>query len=132
MPVLLFGLNAQTPDTLIRAVLTEQTAAWNNNDLPRFTSTYAERCTLVGQDISTVTRAEVLAHYREKYPSRASMGHLTFSGLQVTMLDDRNAIAVGHWHLDRDSSAGGAVGGVFSLVLQNKNGAWLIILDHTS
>jgi ketosteroid isomerase-like protein len=125
-------LVAQSPDSPISAALTEQTAAWNNADLPRFVATYAEHCTLVGKDITQVTRAEVLSHYRHNYPSAARMGHLTFSALQVTMLDERNAIAVGHWHLDRDSASGGPTGGVFSLVFQKEHGVWGIILDHTS
>ncbi|MCU1294574.1 MAG: hypothetical protein JWP08_3424 [Bryobacterales bacterium] len=125
-------LNAQTPETLISAALVEQISAWNKADLPRFAATYAEHCTLVGKDITQVTRAQVLAHYTQNYPSPAKMGHLTFSRLNITMLDERNAIAVGHWHLDRDPASGGPVGGVFSLVFQKQNDAWVIILDHTS
>ena len=125
-------LNAQSPDAGVKAALTEQTAAWNKADLPRFAATYAGHCTLVGKTISQVTRAEVLAHYQEKYPSIAKMGHLTFANLQVSVLDDRHATAVANWHLDRDAVSGGPVGGVFSLVLQKENGVWMIILDHTS
>ena len=125
-------ISSETPEALIRSALDEQVAAWNQGDLPRFVTTYAEHCTLVGVQISHVTRSEVLAHYREKYPNRARMGRLTFSGLEVTVLDAGNAMAVARWHLDRSSDAGGPVGGVFSLVFQKQNNSWVIILDHTS
>lgn len=128
----LFRLSAQTPDAPIKTALSEQTTAWNKADLPRFVATYAEHCTLVGTSISQVTRADVLAHYRDKYSSPAKMGHLTFSELKVSMLDDRHATAVAHWHLDRNTASGGPAGGTFSLFFEKQNGAWLIILDHTS
>ncbi len=124
-------LHAQPSDD-IKAALTEQTAAWNHADIPRFVATYAEHCTLVGSGISHVSRGEVLAHYRSKYPSAAEMGKLTFSDLAVSLLDDRHATAVGRWHLDRDVASGGPVGGVFSLVFEKQSNAWVIILDHTS
>lgn len=128
----LFGLDAQSPDAQIKQALAEQTTAWNKADLPSFAATYAESCTLVGNTISEVTRADVLAHYRAKYPTPARMGHLTFSDLRIVSLDDHHAIAVARWHLDRDSTSGGSAGGVFSLVLEKQGEKWLILLDHTS
>lgn len=124
--------DAQSPQARIKAVLTEQTAAWNSSDLTKFAATYAPACTLVGKSISHVTRAQVLKHYRETYPSPAKMGRLTFSDLQIDVLDPAHATAVARWNLDRDAASGGPVGGVFSLVLENRQGNWLIILDHTS
>jgi uncharacterized protein (TIGR02246 family) len=128
----LCGLQAQSPQEAIQAVLQAQTSAWNRADLPAFSATYATHCTLVGNSISETSRSGVLAHYREKYPTAARMGHLTFSELKVSPLDERHALAVGRWHLERDTASGGPVGGVFSLVLENQQGQWNIILDHTS
>ncbi len=56
------------------------------------------------------------------------MGHLTFSELEVTKLDDAAALVLGRWNLDR----GDPVGGVFTLVLCREAGRWVIIHDHTS
>ncbi|MGA8596832.1 MAG: nuclear transport factor 2 family protein [Bryobacteraceae bacterium] len=125
-------LSAQTPAAAIEDVLNRQAVAWNKGDLEQFVNPYADRCTLVGTQISEVTRAEVLAHYQTKYPSRAAMGKLTFSGLTVNPLDERIAMVTGHWHLDRNAASGGSVGGVFSLVFELSNGTWKIVLDHTS
>lgn len=125
-------LKAETATEAIRDALNQQEIAWNRGDLPRFADYYAERCTLVGKEISMVTRAQVLAHYQKKYSSRAAMGKLTFSNLTIDCLDDHIATVTGHWHLERDLAGGGPIGGVFSLVLKLNSGRWRIVLDHTS
>ncbi len=126
------GLNAAPAKAAIEAMLNRQAEAWNRGDLNAFVADYAARCTLVGSEITETTRARVLAHYKEKYPSRAAMGNLAFSDLAVHLLKADIAIVTAHWHLDRDTKSGGPVGGVFSLVCQLSGGAWQIVLDHTS
>jgi uncharacterized protein (TIGR02246 family) len=121
-----------TPEASIRGLLADQAAAWNRGDLVQFVSPYAKTCTLVGHEISRNTRAEVLAHYRQKYPSSKAMGTLDFSDIGVQMLDPQVAIVTGHWHLAREAAGGGAVGGLFSLVFQLTQNGWQIVLDHTS
>jgi uncharacterized protein (TIGR02246 family) len=123
---------AASTEQSIRSVLDEQATAWNRGDLESFVSSYAAHCTLVGTTIQETTRDQVLQHYEKKYPSRAAMGKLTFSGLTIHLLDARVATATGHWHLDRDPASGGPVGGVFSLVLEQVDGSWQVELDHTS
>jgi len=115
----------------IRNVLTTQIAAWNRNDVDAFVATYAEDCTFVGKQILH-GRSSLSARYKKAYPSPASMGKLSFENLVIRKLDQQVAIATGEWRLDRDVSAGGAAGGVFSLVLESRHGAWQIVLDHTS
>lgn len=131
MVCLPFVLNAQTPVATIEGILNQQAIAWNRGDLEQFVNPYADRCTLVGSQISEVTHAQVLAHYRTKYASRAAMGKLAFSDLTVTPIGERVATVTGHWHLDRSTASGGSVGGVFSLVFELDNGMWKIVLDHT-
>ena len=70
--------------------------------------------------------------YRHNYPTSAAIGHLTFNDLKIKTIDGRIAIVTGVFHLQRDSAGGGDVSGLFSLVLEHQNGAWRIILDHTS
>src|SRR5215472_14193604 len=106
------GQTAATAEAAIRAMLNAQVEAWNRGDVAQFVSWYSPHCTLVGKDVSDVTRAEVLAHYQQKYPSAGAMGKLTFSGLVIRPLNDRIAVVTGHWHLDRDDASGGPVGGV--------------------
>ena len=120
------------PEAAIRKVLDQQVAAWNQGDLKRFVSSYAAHCTLVGSTIAETTREQVLAHYRQKYPSPGALGKLAFSGLTIHLADSRVAMVTGHWHLQRDTGAGGPVGGVFSLLFELVDGSWQIALDHTS
>jgi uncharacterized protein (TIGR02246 family) len=115
----------------IENVLTAQAQAWNNGDIPKFVTTYSEDCIFVGKQMLQ-GRSKLLARYRKTYPSPESMGRLTFHNLAVRQLDSQVATAIGEWHIDRSSRSGGPVGGVFSLVLQLRNGTWQIILDHTS
>lgn len=128
---LLESLAAQTSAADIENVLTTQVQAWNQGDIPKFVTTYAEDCIFVGKQMLQ-GRSKLLARYRKTYPSPESMGKLTFQNLAVRQLDEDVATAVGEWHIDRSSASGGPTGGVFSLVLQLRNGTWQIVLDHTS
>lgn len=71
----------------------------------------------------------VLARYKRVYPDRAAMGHLTFSGLEITPLGEDAALVLGHWQLQREKDQ---PSGVFSLVLRRFPDGWRIIHDHTS
>ena len=125
--------NAAPPDDdAIKKVMTDQVVAWNKGDLKEFVSGYAEHCTLVGTTISETTRAQVLEHYQQKYPTPGSRGKLTFSSLTVHQVDAQAATVTGHFHLDRDKASGGNADGVFSLVFKLNEGKWQIVLDHTS
>ena len=116
----------------IKVMLNRQAEAWNRGDLLDFVAYYAPLCTLVGNEITETTRSRVLAHYKEKYPSRSAMGKLTFSDVSIHLLHSDIATVTAHWHLDRDAKAGGPVGGVFSLVCELSGNKWQIVLDHTS
>jgi uncharacterized protein (TIGR02246 family) len=127
------SLPAQTSDAraTIEKVLTAQVQAWNHGDIPKFVTTYAEDCIFVGKQVLQ-GRSKLLARYQKTYPSSESMGKLIFQNLTVRQLDPQIATAIGEWHIDRPASSGGPVGGIFSLVLQLRNGAWQIVLDHTA
>lgn len=132
IPLFASAAGPGAPETAIRSLLTQQVDAWNHGDIRAFVSPYAEPCTLVGKTVSKKTRAAVLAHYQQKYPSPGAMGKLDFSALTVEMLNSQTAIVTGQWHLARDRASRGPVGGVFSLVVALREGRWQIVLDHTS
>ena len=115
----------------IRDLLTSQTDAWNRGDLKAFVQPYAEDCTFVGKTI-TKGRKEVLARYKTLYPTTAAMGKLSFRNLEVREAGEQNALDTGEWQLERPVSAGGAKGGLFSLVMKDIDDDWRIVLDHTS
>jgi ketosteroid isomerase-like protein len=67
--------------------------------------------------------------YRKKYSSRAQMGTLTFSDLEITPLSSDSAVASGRWKLKR---ANDQPHGRFTLILKRLPEGWRIVHDHTS
>lgn len=117
----------------IRSVIEAQQAAWNRGDVDGFMASYeaSDATTFVG---ATVTHGyqQVLENYHRRYPTRAKMGQLAFSELEVKLLGADYASVIGKWHLTRTADAGGDVGGIFTLLFRKTAGGWKIILDHTS
>ena len=120
-----------TPEAQIRAVLFRQEAAWNRGDTEAFLQGYAANTTFLGDKITRGLN-ELRVRYQSHYPTAASMGHLTFSDLEVHMLGGDCAYAIGHWRLERTAEGGGDTGGYFSLVFRKTEKGWKIILDHTT
>lgn len=126
-------LAAASPETGIRKVLDDQVAAWNRGDIPAFMTGYEDspNTTFVGPDVSK-GYAAVLARYQKKYASKAQMGTLKFSDLEVRMLGLDHACVIGRFHLDRAKEAGGEASGIFTLVFTKTHAGWKIVVDHTS
>ena len=114
-------------------MLDDQVAAWNRGDIPTFMEGYAksESTTFVSSSV-TKGHAQVLASYLKRYPTRANMGTLKFSDLEVRMLGSDYATVLGRFHLDRTTQAGGESSGIFTLLFQKTPQGWKIIQDHTS
>ena len=125
--------SAQQPSIAIKDLLTRQAADWNRGDLDAFASGYKN-----SPDILFIGRtiehgyAGMLAGYKTHYPTRAAMGVLSFSGLDVQPLDERFATATGHFHLERTAAGGGNADGYFLLVLEKTSDGWKIIRDDTT
>jgi len=133
-PLLLaLPLLAVSPETQIRQVLEDQAAAWNRGDIRGYMEGYAKssETTFVGTTI-TKGHAEVMARYLKRYPTRAEMGTLGFSGLDIRILGPDYASVIGQFHLDRPADAGGKASGIFTLLFRKTSEGWRIILDHTS
>jgi ketosteroid isomerase-like protein len=75
---------------------------------------------------------QVRVRYQTHYPTRASMGKLTFSDVEVHMINSDNAYVIGRYHLDRDQESGGDANGVYTLLFKRTPKGWKIVLDHTS
>ena len=114
-------------------VLLAQENAWNKGDLTGFASGYKD-----APDTLFITKqvargyAGLLDSYRHDYPTRAAMGTLAFTELEVRTLDENFAVVIGKYHLDRGKKDGGSAGGIFSLVFENTDKGWKIIVDHTT
>ena len=133
--VLVVALPAQSQSAqdAVRAVLTAQQTAWNAGDVDAFMSGYeaSDATTFVGPTITKGYR-QVLENYRHRYPTKAKMGRLTFSAIEVTPLGAEFASVIGKFHLDRTAEAGGPANGIFTLLFRKTASGWKIILDHTS
>lgn len=133
------ALGATDDAAAIRQVLDAQQAAWNRGDVESFMHGYkdAPDTTFVGSTVRKGYRA-ILASYRQHYATRAQMGRLTFSDVDVRLLPGaggqvRYAAVTGRFHLDR--TAHGEVAqddGVYSLLWEKTAQGWKIILDHSS
>ena len=115
----------------IRSLLAGQAAAWNRGDINGFMQGYARspKTTFVAGDEVTRGWQTVRDRYARKYPSRAKMGTLTFSGLEITPLGRDTAMVLGNWSLRRK---GDRPYGKFTLLFRHLPEGWRIVLDHTS
>ena len=118
-------------DTEIRAVIEAQRQAWNRGDIEGYMDGYARSAETVFVSGDNVTHGwqTVLEHYTKGYDSREKMGELTFSDLEITLLNKDSAVVVGRWHLQR---AKDAPRGLFTLVFRRTKQGWKIVHDHTS
>jgi ketosteroid isomerase-like protein len=115
----------------IRAVLDEQVAAWNRGDIDSFMKGYWNSPELTFVSGQNITRGwqPTLERYKNVYGSRAKMGVLSFSDLEITVLNKRSAVVLGKWSLEREKDN---PHGIFTLTFRRLKEGWRIIMDHTS
>jgi len=114
-------------------VLLKQEEAWNHGDIDAFAQGYKDSpdTLFVTHQISR-SYAGMVDAYKRDYPTKAAMGTLTYSELEVHPLDEKFAVVIGKYHLDRAKKEGGNAEGLFSLVFEKTNKGWKIIIDHTT
>ena len=122
---------AATVEEQVRAVLDKQVAAWNRGDTDAFLEGYASDTIFVGEKMTRGVE-DLKRRYQEHYPTRASMGKLSFYDLEIHTIDKDGAYVIGRWQLERDKEGGGNVSGVYSLVFRRTAIGWKIVLDHTN
>ncbi|HEV7744625.1 MAG TPA: nuclear transport factor 2 family protein [Pyrinomonadaceae bacterium] len=115
----------------IRVVIDAQSAAWNRGDIEGYMDGYDRSPATEFVSGDTITRGwqPVLDRYRKKYDSRDKMGVLTFSDVEITILDNNAALVLGRWRLKRASDE---PHGTFSLLFRRKKAGWRIVHDHSS
>lgn len=114
----------------IEDILTQQAIAWNRGDIEAFVEPYWHSPDLTFSSGGVVTRGweKTKQRYHKRYPTKAKMGQLTFSDLEINELGSKTALVLGRWQLNRAEP----IGGSFSLVFRKMDGRWLIVHDHTS
>jgi len=115
----------------IRKVMTDQAEAWNRGDIDVFMRGYWNSDKLVFVSGVNVTRGwqPTLDRYKRTYDTRAKMGTLTFSDLEITLLSKDSAVVLGSWSLARENDN---PHGKFTLTFRKLKEGWRIIMDHTS
>ena len=134
LPAQLPNLHTATQQELdVVKVLLKQEASWNKGDIEGFAQGYKD-----SPDTLFITRlvsrgySGLIAEYHQNYPTRAAMGTLNFSELEVHRLDDNFAVCIGKYHLERVKKDGGNAEGIFSLVFEKTPDGWKIVVDHTT
>ncbi|HEV7484575.1 MAG TPA: nuclear transport factor 2 family protein [Thermoanaerobaculia bacterium] len=114
----------------IRAVLDAQSSAWNRGDIDAYMAGYAQSddTMFVGTDV-TRGWTKVRDRYKAKYDSRAKMGTLVFSDLDLRPLGREDVIVTGAWKLTRDADS---PHGRFTLIFHRRLEGWRIVYDHSS
>lgn len=115
----------------IRRVMDAQVAAWNAGDIDAFMRGYWNSPELVFVSGDEVTRGwqPTIERYKKRYDSRAKMGTLAFSDLQIDVLSKDAAKVLGSWALAREKDN---PKGKFTLLFRKMKDGWVIVHDHTS
>jgi ketosteroid isomerase-like protein len=115
-------------------VLEQQREAWNAGDLDGFLAGYEQSDALLFTSGAKIRRGfeETREKYKARYgDARETMGVLSFEILDVRPLGACSdaAVVLGRWGLSETAQAGS---GVFSVILERREGSWRIVHDHTS
>jgi uncharacterized protein (TIGR02246 family) len=115
----------------IRKVMDAQAKAWNEGSVEGFMQGYwkSENLVFVSGDNVRHGWQGVTDNYKKSYDTRAKMGVLTFSDLDITVLSKDSAVVLGRWkvaHEPQDSQ------GRFTLIFRKFKDGWKIVHDHTS
>lgn len=115
----------------IRGVMDAQVVAWNDGNIEGFMKGYWNSPELTFVSGTNVTKGwqPTLDRYKKSYDSKAKMGALTFSDLEITVLSKDAAVVLGSWSLQR---ANDNPHGKFTLTFRKFKENWRIIIDHTS
>ena len=118
-------------EAAIRKVMDDQAAAWNRGDIDGFMAGYwrSDKLTFVSGTDVTHGWQPTLDRYKKSYDTRAKMGVLTFSDLEITMLSKNAAVVLGSWSLAREKDN---PHGKFTLNFRKFKEGWRIVMDHTS
>ena len=118
-----------------REVLELQRQAWNRADIDAFMASYwrGDDLRFAGGDQFRTGWQATIDRYRATYPDAAAMGELDFELIEVRALAPDVVYVFGRWALQRDQDAvDHRPHGLFTLIVEPKDGRWVITRDHTS
>ena len=127
-----FARPAEAADEVqIRALLVDQTAAWNRGDIDGFMAGYwkSDETEFVSAEGISRGWQALLDRYKRSYPDRKAMGLLSFANLEIRVECPNSAYAVGEYHLQREKDH---PAGIFTLNLRKFPEGWRVVVDHTT
>lgn len=133
--ICLFSLQAQAQKVndkqAILNLLEKQRTDWNGGDVVAFMQGYWKNDSLlfVGKSGATYGWQKTLDNYKKGYPDKAAMGFLTFGIKKVELLTKDRAFVLGSWNVKQEKNE---LKGYFTLLLRKINGAWKVVVDHSS
>lgn len=115
----------------IESVLMTQAAEWNKGNIEGFMNYYWNNDSLVfiSPKKKTYGWKNVLINYQKSYPDRSKSGHLEFSEVNVTILQNKEAFVFGKWAVENSE---GHLGGSFHLLFRHFEDGWKIVMDYTN
>lgn len=115
----------------IQSVLMKQQDAWNRGDIEGYMQVYWKSDSLLFTSDGNIQRGwqATFEKYKKSYDTKAKMGKLNFSKLEINILSEESAWIFGYWELKREKDY---PKGVFTLVLKKFKDGWKVIHDHTS
>ncbi len=115
----------------IKSVMNTQAAAWNAGSIEGFMQGYwkSEQMKFVSGDNVSRGWQAALDRYKKNYDSKAKMGVLTFSDLEIDIVSKDAAVVLGNWSLAREKDN---PKGKFTLIFRKFREGWKIVHDHTS
>jgi ketosteroid isomerase-like protein len=115
----------------ILAAMKVSAEAWNAGDIDRYMECYdrSKEVRFAGEESYSLGWQTVLDNYRKGYPDRASMGTLTYSDVDVTVISPDGALVFGRWRLDRREDS---PSGLYTLLFRKGPAGWRIVHDHST
>ena len=124
---------AQSPAEPIKAMMLKSADDWNKGDIDAFASSYKNSPDIIFMgDPVNKGYAAMVARYKKVYGTKAKMGVLSFSDLEVQPLDAKFATVSGKFHLERSADGGGNADGYYLLVCEKTSDGWKIIRDSST
>lgn len=117
----------------IAALMAKQEQAWNKGDLDAFLSDYLRSAQVTYVSNGSVKRGydAIREHYISRYGnSKASMGQLRLSDLEVNDIGDKHVLCIGKFTVVHHAHV--PIYGRFSLILVKTKSGWKIMYDHSS
>lgn len=135
--ILILAVSCVRPELDINAIkehilsaINRQEKAWNAHDIEGFMADYwnSEELTYQSGDKRLYGWQALLKRYKTNYAGE-KMGKLTFSDIEVYVLNSDFAYALGRWKVEQDEEV---KDGVYTIIFKRFPNGWKIIHDHSS